>query len=129
MSEKFSVEIISPDKLIFKTDALEVVVPSYEGEIGILKDHIPLITFLRPGIIKILDDTERKFFVEEGIVEFVDNNLLILTSTVKKLSDLDKSTIENLVNESQEKLEKNEITDKEKYLLSYKIETLKNINL
>ena len=129
MSEKFSVEIISPDKLIFKTDALEVVVPSYEGEIGILKDHIPLITFLRPGIIKILDDTERKFFVEEGIVEFVDNNLLILTSTVKKLSDLDKSTIENLVNDSQEKLEKNEITDKEKYLLSYKIETLKNINL
>ncbi len=129
MSEKFSVEIISPDKLIFKTDALEVVVPSYEGEIGILKDHIPLITFLRPGIIKILDDTERKFFVEEGIVEFVDNNLLILTSTAKKLSDLDKSTIENLVNESQEKLEKNEITDKEKYLLSYKIETLKNINL
>ena len=103
--------------------------PSYEGEIGILKDHIPLITFLRPGIIKILDDTERKFFVEEGIVEFVDNNLLILTSTVKKLSDLDKSTIENLVNDSQEKLEKNEITDKEKYLLSYKIETLKNINL
>lgn len=129
MSEKFSVEIISPDKLIFKTDALEVVAPSYEGEIGILKDHIPLITFLRPGIIKILDDTERKFFVEEGIVEFVDNNLLILTSTVKKLSDLDKSTIENLVNDSQEKLEKNEITDKEKYLLSYKIETLKNINL
>ena len=129
MSEKFSVEIISPDKLIFKTDALEVVVPSYEGEIGILKDHIPLITFLRPGIIKILDDTERKFFVEEGIVEFVDNNLLILTSTVKKLSDLDKSTIENLLNDSQEKLEKNEITDKEKYLLSYKIETLKNINL
>ena len=129
MSEKFSVEIISPDKLIFKTDALEVVVPSYEGEIGILKDHIPLITFLRPGIIKILDDTERKFFVEEGIVEFVDNNLLILTSTLKKLSDLDKSTIENLVNDSQEKLEKNEITDKEKYLLSYKIETLKNINL
>ena len=129
MSEKFSVEIISPDKLIFKTDALEVVVPSYEGEIGILKDHIPLITFLRPGIIKILDDTERKFFAEEGIVEFVDNNLLILTSTLKKLSDLDKSTIENLVNDSQEKLEKNEITDKEKYLLSYKIETLKNINL
>ena len=129
MSEKFSVEIISPDKLIFKTDALEVVAPSYEGEIGILKDHIPLITFLRPGIIKILDDTERKFFVEEGIVEFVDNNLLILTSTVKKLSDLDKSTIENLLNDSQEKLEKNEITDKEKYLLSYKIETLKNINL
>ena len=129
MSEKFSVEIISPDKLIFKTDALEVVAPSYEGEIGILKDHIPLITFLRPGIIKILDDTERKFFAEEGIVEFVDNNLLILTSTLKKLSDLDKSTIENLVNDSQEKLEKNEITDKEKYLLSYKIETLKNINL
>ena len=69
MSEKFSVEIISPDKLIFKTDALEVVAPSYEGEIGILKDHIPLITFLRPGIIKILDDTERKFFVEEGLFD------------------------------------------------------------
>ena len=83
MNEKYSVEIISPDKTILKELATEVVIPSFEGEIGILKDHIPLITFLRPGLIKIISDSEKIFFVEEGTVEFAENNLLILTSTAK----------------------------------------------
>ena len=76
MSEKFVVEIISPVKSLIKTNASEVIIPSYEGEMGILKDHIPLITFLRPGIINIKDSSEKKFFVEEGTVEFSNNNLL-----------------------------------------------------
>ena len=78
MSEKFSIEIISPDKSILKMDTSEVVIPSFEGEMGILKDHIPLITFLRPGIINIKADNEQKFFVEEGTVEFSNNTLIIL---------------------------------------------------
>ena len=81
MSEKFSVEIITPNNTILKTEALEVILPCYEGEIGILKDHIPIITFLRPGIIKIQSDSKKNFFVEEGTVEFSKNSLLILTST------------------------------------------------
>ena len=128
MSEKFSVEIISPDKLIFKTDALEVVVPSYEGEIGILKDHIPLITFLRPGLIKVKVETDKKFFVEEGTVEFANNNLLILTSTAKDLSDIKKGHIDNLIAEAEKKINDDQISDKERYLLYYKINTLKNIS-
>ena len=83
MSEKFSLEIIAPEKSILKTESSEVVIPSYEGEIGILKDHISLITFLRPGIIKILGDVEKKYFVEDGTVEFSNNNLLILSATAK----------------------------------------------
>ena len=129
MSEKFTVEIISPDKSIIKTDATEVTLPSYEGEMGILKDHVPLITFLRPGLIKILDQTDNVFYLEEGTVEFSDNNLLILTSTVKKLSEIDKNFLENLLIESEKKLKDDKFSDKEKYLLSYKIETLKNISL
>ena len=129
MSEKFTIEIISPDKLIFKKDANEAVIPCFEGEMGILKDHIPLITFLRPGIIKIISESEEKIFVEEGTVEFVNNNLLILTSSAKILSDLDKKTIDKLVNEAETKIISKDISDKEKYILSYKIETLKNISL
>ena len=128
MSEKFTIEIISPDRLILKKDVSEVVLPSFEGEMGILKDHIPLITFLRPGLIKIVEETEKILFVEDGTVEFANNNLLILTSTAKELSDLSQNYVNKLISEAEVKIKNIEITDKEKYLLSYKIETLKSIN-
>ena len=128
MSEKFTVEIISPDKTIIKTETSEVQIPSYEGEMGILKEHIQLITFLRPGIIKIKNDNEKEFFVEEGTVEFSNNNLLILTSKAKDLSNVDKKSLSTLLSEAEKKISDNKLTDKEKYLLSYKIDTLKNIN-
>tara|TARA_B100002051_G_C16341990_1_gene442148 strand:+ start:39 stop:428 length:390 start_codon:yes stop_codon:yes gene_type:complete len=128
MSEQFTVEVISPDRTILKVNAIEVVIPSYEGEIGILKDHIPLITFLRPGLIKIIDETNKILFVEDGTVEFINNNLLILTSTAQEISNFDKASINQLLNEAEKKISNDKITDKEKYLLSYKIETLKNIN-
>ena len=128
MSEKFTIEIISPDRSIIKTETSEVVIPSFEGEMGILKDHIPLITFLRPGLINIKTNTDQKFFVEEGTVEFSNNNLLILTSTAKEVTKMNKKFIDTLISVSEKKLDKNEITDKERYLLSYKLETLRNIN-
>ena len=128
MSEKFRVEIISPDKLILEVEAEEVTLPSYEGEMGILKNHIPLITFLRPGMIKIKKNEELKhFYVEEGTVEFSNNNLLILTSKAKELNDFNSELLEKSINEAEKKISNGEISDKEKYLLSYKIETLKNI--
>ena len=129
MSENFAVEIISPDKSILKSEATEVTIPSYEGQMGILKDHIPLITFLRPGLIIIRENNgEKKFFIEDGTVEFSDNNLLILTSTAKSLDSLDRNSIDTIIKDSQEKINKDEISDKERYLLSYKIDTLREIN-
>ena len=128
MSDKFTVEIISPEKSILKTETNIVVIPSYEGEMSILKDHIPLITFLRPGIIKIDDNFEEMYFVEEGVVEFKNNNLLILTSTAKNIVGLNKNFIDAVIKDSSEKINNNNVTDKEKYLLSYKINTLKEIN-
>ena len=128
MPDKFTVEIISPDRSIIKEDTTEVIIPAYEGEMGILKDHIPLITFLRPGKIKIKDINE-EFFVEEGIVEFANNNLLILSSTAKSISEIDKGSIEAHITDAQKRMEESKATDKEKYLLSYKINTLKNLNL
>ncbi len=127
MSGKFILEIIAPDRLILKTETLETIIPSYEGEMGILKDHIPLITFLRPGVIKVKGDVEKFFFVEEGTVEFSNNCLLILTSTAKELSSLDKDLKDLLISDAEKKIN-SEITDKEKYLLSHKIEVLKNIS-
>ena len=128
MSEKFSIEIISPDRSILKMETSEVVIPSFEGEMGILKDHISLITFLRPGIINIKAGTEQKFFVEEGTVEFSNNNLLILTSTAVEVTKMNKKFIDSLISMSEKKLDNNEISDKERYLLSYKLETLRNIS-
>ena len=128
MSEKFTIEIISPDRSIIKTETSEVVIPSFEGEMGILKDHIPLITFLRPGLINIKTNADQKYFVEEGTVEFSNNNLLILTSTAKEVTKMNKKFIDALISESEKKLDNNETTDKERYLLSYKLETLRNIN-
>ena len=129
MSENFVVEIISPDKSILKSNSEEVIIPSYEGQMGILKDHIPLITFLRPGLIIVKQDSGKKiFFVEDGTVEFSNNNLLILTSTIKSLTSLEKNSIDTIIKDSQEKISKGEISDKERYLLSYKIDTLREIN-
>ena len=128
MSDKFTVEIISPIKSIIKSDTSEVVIPSYEGEMGILKNHIPIITFLRPGVIKIINEIERNYFVEDGTVEFIDDSLLILTSTAKDVNNFDKTEIDEIISEAEKKIGNSETTDKEKYLLSYKINTLKNLN-
>ena len=129
MPENFAVEIICPDKSILKSEAVEVTIPSYEGQMGILKDHIPLITFLRPGLITIKDNSgEKIFFIEDGTVEFSNNSLLILTSTAESLDSLDKNSIDMIIKNSQEKIGKEELSDKERYLLSYKIDTLREIN-
>ena len=128
MSDKFIVEIITPDETILKHETSEVTIPSYEGQMGILKDHIPLITFLRPGFIKIKGDKEKKYYVEEGTVEFSNNNLLILTSTAKNLLNFEKDLISSLIQKEKSKLSDSNMTDKEKYIASYKIETLKEIN-
>tara|TARA_B100001093_G_scaffold99069_1_gene91107 strand:- start:130 stop:519 length:390 start_codon:yes stop_codon:yes gene_type:complete len=128
MSDKFTVEIVTPDKSIFNSEANEVTIPSYEGQMGILKDHIPLITFLRPGVIIIKGQEEKKYYVEEGTIEFSNNNLLILTSTAKDLNNLNQSLIKDLLHQAENELKDDNYSDKEKYLLSYKISTLKEIN-
>ena len=128
MSDKFTVEIITPDKSILNSEASEVIIPSYEGQMCILKDHIPLITFLRPGFILVKSQNEKKYYVEEGTVEFSDNKLLILTSTAKDLLNFDKNSIDQLIQVAEKKLEDMNSTDKERYVTSYKINSLKEIN-
>ena len=128
MSDKFTIEIITPDKIILKSEVTEVTIPSFEGQMGILKDHIPLITFLRPGIILVQNQEEKKYFIEEGTVEFSDNNLLILTSTAKDLKIMEKNFINDLIDQAEKKLKDSDLSDKDKYVMSYKINTLKEIN-
>ena len=127
MSDKFTVEIISPDQTILKQETSEVIIPSFEGQMGILNNHIPLITFLRPGIITIKAEGEKRFYIEEGTVEFSNNNLLILTSTARDLVNLDKSKINELLQKVEANFN-NQSTDKERYIASYKLETLKEIS-
>ena len=127
MSDKFKVEIISPEQKILNTEASEVSIPSYEGQMGILKDHIPLITFLRPGFISVKNKVEINYFVEEGTVEFSDNSLLILTSSAKDLKNLQKNSVNNLLEEAERKIKDENSTDKEKFILSHKVQSLREI--
>ena len=130
MSEEFKIEIVNPEKsYLVKEDVSEVVVPAFEGEMGILKDHISIISFLKPGIIKILSKSgDENYYVEDGIVEFKNDNLSILTSSIYNLSDFDKSTKQNLLNQAEEEAKKPEINDQSRYLIDQKIEVLKSLN-
>jgi len=130
MSEEFKIEIVNPEKsFLVKEDVSEVVVPAFEGEMGILKDHISIISFLKPGIIKILSKSgDENYYVEDGIVEFKNNNLSILTSSIFNLTDLDKSKQQDLLKLAEEEASNPEINDQSKYLVDQKIEVLKSIN-
>ena len=130
MSEEYSLEIVNPERsFLLKDDVTEVVVPAYEGEIGILKDHISIISFLKPGIIKVCSKSgEDSYYVNDGIIEFKNNNLSILTSLILNLKDIDKGKISEIQKSAEEELGNSEISDQEKYLLDQKIEVLKSIN-
>ena len=130
MSEEFKIEIVNPEKsFLVKDDVSEVVVPAYEGEMGILKDHISIISFLKPGIIKILSKSgDENYYVEDGIVEFKNNNLSILTSSIFNIADMDKSKQQDLLKQAEEESGKEEISDQSKYLIDQKIEVLTTLN-
>jgi F-type H+-transporting ATPase subunit epsilon/F-type H+-transporting ATPase subunit delta len=130
MSEEFKIEIINPEKsFLSKEDVTEVVVPAFEGEMGILKDHISIISFLKPGIIKIFSKSgEENYYIEDGIVEFKNNNLSILTSSIFNIKDIDKDKVIELLSKAEEYSKNNEITDQNRYLANQKIDVLKNLN-
>ena len=131
MSENFNIEIVNPEKsFLSKDNVSEVVVPAFEGEIGILKDHISIISFLKPGIIRVFSGSEEEnFYVEDGIVEFKDNSLSILTSFIFNLKDSDKNYISNTILEAEKELSKDEIDDQKRFLLNHKIEVLKSLSI
>ena len=130
MSEEFKVEIVNPEKsFLSKEDVIEVIVPAFEGEMGILKDHISIISFLKPGIIIIISKNgEEKFFVEDGIIEFKNNILSVLTSSILNLKDVDKNKLQELIKSAEEEAKNSEISDQSKYLIEQKIEALRFIN-
>ena len=129
MSESFNIEIISPEKKLLTDKANSVTIPAFEGEMAILSNHIPLITFLRPGIIKVAGNKETQYFVEEGTVEFSNNSLVILSSTVIELSTLSKEKISNMIKESKNQLSQENLDDKKRYVVSHKVDCLSRINL
>ena len=130
MSDEFKIEIVNPEKsFLSKEDVNEVVVPAFEGEMGILKDHISIISFLKPGIISIYSKLgEEKFYVEDGIVEFKDNNLSILTSLIFDLKKLERNKIQELLKSAEQELNKVENSDQSKYIVDQKIEVLRTLN-
>jgi F-type H+-transporting ATPase subunit epsilon len=130
VNEVFKIEIVNPEKsFLSKEDVTEVVVPAFEGEMGILKDHISIISFLKPGVIKIFSKSgEENYYVEDGIVEFKNNNLSVLTSSILNIKDIDKEKINELLAQAEEYSKNTEITDQNKYLVDQKIDVLKTLN-
>jgi len=131
MEDSFKVEIISPEKIIYSETSKLVKIPSYEGDMSILINHIPIITFLRPGIVKIekRDGNFEEFFVQSGTVEFFENNLILLSSSVENIKNLSKEFIDNLFKETQTQLDKNDISDDERYILNHKLDVIKHIRI
>ena len=129
MSENYNIDIISPEEVILSAKVNSVTIPSFEGEMTILSDHIPLITFLRPGIIKILGDKEAKYFVEEGTVEFSENKLIILSSVAIDIKNLSKEKISKMIEEAKNQIAKENLDDKRRYIISHKLDCLSGINL
>ena len=130
MIEQFKIEIINPEKsFLSKEDVTEVVIPAFEGEMGILKDHISIISFLKPGVIKVFSKSgEENYYVEDGIVEFKNNNLSILTSLIFNVKELDRKKIDEIIKKAQDDSNNSKIDDQNKYLIDQKIDTLKNLN-
>ena len=128
MEKNFNLEIISPEKIILSEKVNSVTIPSFEGEMTILPDHIPLITFLRPGIVRIEGSKESEYFVEEGTVEFSNNTLIILSSTIIPLENVKGENLSKMIEESKALLAKENLSDKAKYIVSHKIDTLSKIN-
>ena len=130
MSDEFKIAIVNPEKsFLTKEDVSEVVIPAFEGEMGILKDHISIISFLKPGIIRIFSKSgNENYYVEDGIIEFKNNNLSILTSSIFNLSNMDKSKQQDLLKQAELEASKPDINDQSKYLIDQKIEVLRSIN-
>tara|TARA_Y100000590_G_scaffold164768_1_gene188724 strand:- start:127 stop:525 length:399 start_codon:yes stop_codon:yes gene_type:complete len=131
MNDKFKIEIVNPEKsFLIKNDVTEVIVPAYEGEMGILKDHISIISFLKPGIIKIYSNNEEeKYYVEDGIIEFKNNSLSVLTSSIFSLKTIDKNIIEKNLKDAEKLLENSELNDQKRFLINQKVEVLKNLTI
>ena len=131
MEGKFKIEIIVPENIAFSNETEMVILPSYEGDMGILKNHIPIITFLRPGVIKVkkIDENYENFFVEDGIVEFYNNNLSVLSSKAINTKNLSKDYLENLNKLTQEKIRLNSLTDEDRYKLNHKLDIIKSLSL
>ena len=131
MSEGFNIDIVNPEKsFLSKENVSEVVVPAYEGEMGILKDHIPIISFLKPGIIKVISGSEEyNFYVEDGIVEFKDNTLSILTSSIFDIKNVNKKHVSDEIQEAEKELNKDDLNDQKRFLLNHKVDVLKSLRI
>ena len=132
MSETFKLEIVNPEKsFLIKENVTEVVVPAFEGEMGILKDHISIISFLKPGVLKVLEggSEEKKYYVEDGIIEFKNNCLSVLTSKIFDISEANKTSITEIINNAEKEAQDNDLDDQKRYLIEQKIEVLKSISI
>jgi len=130
MEETFKVEIISPEKIKFSENSDSVTFPSFEGDMSVLRDHVSIIAFLRPGIIKVQKANNiEQFFVQDGTIEFFNNNLTVLSSSVVNIKDLTKDSIDKLNKETEEKLKNSNINDQDRYILNHQLETLKEIRI
>ena len=132
MSNVFKVEIVNPEKsFLSREDVAEVVVPAFEGDMGILKDHISIISFLKPGLLKVIDSTaiEETYYVEDGIIEFKNNCLSILTSNIFDIKKIDKNKVRDILTEAEKESQNQDMSDQAKYLIDHKIEVLKSLTL
>ena len=130
MSDSFNLEIVNPEKLFLSLDNVsEVVVPAFEGDMGILKDHISIISFLKPGIVKVFTGNEvKELYIEDGIIEFSKNSLSILTSRIIDIKEIKKEDLSSMINEANEVLKDENLDDQKRFIANQKIDVLNRLN-
>ena len=131
MENNYKLEIISPEKIIFSDEVTMTTLPSFEGDMSILKGHISIITFLRPGVLKVEKNGKnfQEFFLQDGTIEYFNNNLVILSTSAINVKELSKEFLENLIKDTQNKLSKENVTDQDRYILNHKLDTIKEIRI
>jgi len=131
MEDNFKLEIIRPEKIIFSDNVKMITLPSYEGDLSILKNHISIITILRPGIIKVQKNggNFEELFVQDGAVEYFNDSLVVLSASAINVKDLSKEFVDNLNKDTQNKLTDKNITDHDRYILNHKLDVLKEIRV
>jgi F0F1-type ATP synthase epsilon subunit len=98
---------------------------------SILKNHISIITFLRPGIIKVQKKSEDfdNFFVQDGTVEYFNDNLVVLSASALNIKNLSKEFVDNLNKDTKNKLADKNISDHDRYILNHKLDVIKEIRV
>jgi F-type H+-transporting ATPase subunit epsilon len=104
MAELFQFELVSPERQLLSEQVAEVVVPSTEGEFGVLKNHSPFMATIKPGILKVLNEGGRwdEYFVRGGFADVASGGLTVLAEQAVLVKDISSEELDQQIKDAEE---------------------------